>query len=224
MKTSIEQCFYMDNCLQSLSTPRAAKFLNDKLRHVLALGGFEIRQWASNVQSVVAHLPSTARAESAEQWLAGKSPDPQEPALGLRWYYPTDQLGFRVKPPENQTLTMCHVYKVLARQYDPLGIIIPYTTTAKILVQKLWAKKRSWDDPNLPPEIIEAWSRWERELPELASVCIPRTYAPLEATTEATDYTLHVFCDASEQAYGSVAYLTTMTVNQLNYSPDLVDI
>lgn len=219
MKTSIEQCFYMDNCLQSLSTPRAAKFLNDKLRHVLALGGFEIRQWASNVQSVVAHLPSTARAESAEQWLAGKSPDPQEPALGLRWYCPTDQLGFRVKP-----LTMCHVYKVLARQYDPLGIIIPYTTTAKILVQKLWAKKRSWDDPNLPPEIIEAWSRWERELPELASVCIPRTYAPLEATTEATDYTLHVFCDASEQAYGSVAYLTTMTVNQLNYSPDLVDI
>ena len=53
---------------------------------------------------------------------------------------------------------MRHVYKVLARQYDPLGFIIPYTTRAKVLVQKLWAKKRSWDDPNLPPDILEAWS------------------------------------------------------------------
>lgn len=158
---------------EPLNTQGSKVSLIDKLRHVLALGGYEIRQWASNIQSVVANLPSTARAESAEQWLAGKGPDPQEPAMGLRWYCPTDQLDFRVKPPENQTLTMRHVYKVLTQQYGPLGIIIPYTTRAKILVQKLWAKKRSWDDPNLPPEIIEAWSSWERELPELARMCIP---------------------------------------------------
>lgn len=68
---------------------------------------------------------------------------------------------------------MRHVYKVLARQYDPLSIIIPYTTRAKVLVQKLWAKKRSWDDPNLPPDIIEAWFRWEREFPELANIFLP---------------------------------------------------
>ena len=70
---------------------------------------------------------------------------------------------------------MRHVYKVLARQFDPLGFIIPYTTRAKVLVQKLWAKKRSWDDPNLPPDILEAWSSWERELPELANISLPRT-------------------------------------------------
>ncbi|KAK7881024.1 hypothetical protein WMY93_030613 [Mugilogobius chulae] len=215
---SIEQCFYVDNCLQSLSTPESAKILIDKLRQVLASGGFEIRQWASNVPAVIAHLPPTARSESAEQWLAEKSPDPQEPALGLKWHCPTDQLSFKAKPPESQTITMRHVYKVLARQYDPLGIIIPYTTRAKVLVQRLWAKKRSWDDPNLPPEIIEAWSSWERELPELAGVSIPRTYAPLETATEVTEYTLHVFCDASEQAYGSVAYLATTSSDAVHVS------
>lgn len=215
---SIERCFYVDNCLQSLPTPKSAKLLIDKLRQVLTSGGFEIRQWASNVPTVVAHLPSTARSESAEQWLTGKSPDPQEPALGLRWHCPTDQLGFRAKPPESQALTMRHVYKVLARQYDPLGIIIPYTTRAKVLVQRLWAKKRSWDDPNLPQEIIQAWSSWERELPELARVSIPRTYAPWEAASDAAEYTLHVFCDASEQAYGSVAYLATTVNNAVHVS------
>lgn len=104
---------------------------------------------------------------------------------------------------------MQHVYKVLARQCDPLSIIIPYMTRAKVLVQKVWAKKRSWDDPNLPPDIIIAWFSWERELPKLANMSPPRTYTPLEVATEVTDYTLHFFCDASEQAYGSVAYLMT---------------
>ncbi|XP_072772189.1 uncharacterized protein [Nerophis lumbriciformis] len=68
---------------------------------------------------------------------------------------------------------------------------------------RLWAKKRSWDDPNLPPDILQAWSSWERELPELANISLPRTYAPLELATDTTEYTLHVFCDSSEQAYGS---------------------
>nr|XP_061832460.1 uncharacterized protein LOC133616862 [Nerophis lumbriciformis] len=208
---SIEQSFYVDNCLQSLSTTESAKLLVDKMRQCLASGGFEIRQWASNFSCVVSHLPSSAQSESTELWLAEKSNDPQEPALGLRWYCPSDRLGFKPKPPESETPTMRYIYKVLARQYDPIGIIIPYTTRAKILVQRLWAKKRSWDDPNLPPDILQAWSSWERELPELANISLPRTYAPLELATDTTEYTLHVFCDSSEQAYGSVAYLTTRT-------------
>lgn len=164
---SIEQSFYVDNCLQSLPTPEAAKLLVDKMRQCLALGGFEIRQWTSNVASVVSHLPSTARSERTELWLAEKSTDPQEPALGLRWHCPSDRLGYRSKPMKSEIPTMWHIYKVLAQQYDPLGVIIPYTTQAKVLLQKLWMQKRSWDDPNLPLDILEAWYSWERELLEL---------------------------------------------------------
>lgn len=199
---SIEQCFYVDNCQQSPSTPESAKFLIDKLREFLATGGFEIQQWASNNSTVTAHLPPTARSKCVEQRLEERSLDLEEPVLGLQWQCLSDQLSFKAKPPESSTLTMRQVYRVLARQYDPLGIIIPYTTRAKVLVQKLWAKKRSWDDPNLPPEIVKAWLSWERELPGLASMSIPRTYAPSGGAPETTEYTLHVFCDASEQAYG----------------------
>ncbi|XP_034536205.1 uncharacterized protein LOC117810467 [Notolabrus celidotus] len=215
---SLERSFYVDNCLQSLSSPEAAKQLVDKMRRCLASGGFEIRQWASNVPTVVSHLPSTARSESTELWLAEKQTDPQEPALGLRWHCPTDQLGYRFKAMKSETPTMRYIYKVLARQYDPLGVIIPYTTRAKILVQRLWAKKRGWDDPNLPSDIVEAWSNWERELPELANITLPRAYSPPKVATETTEYTLHVFCDASEQAYGSVAYLTTKVDDAVNVS------
>ena len=65
-------------------------------------------------------------------------------------HWESDRLGYRHRPLEYGELTMRNVYKVLARQYDPLGYILPYTTRAKILVQRLWDKHHSWDDPLLP--------------------------------------------------------------------------
>lgn len=41
---SIEQSFYVDNCLQSLPTEQLARQLVDNMQPLLASGGFEIRQ------------------------------------------------------------------------------------------------------------------------------------------------------------------------------------
>ncbi|KAJ8361751.1 hypothetical protein AAFF_G00427910 [Aldrovandia affinis] len=46
---SIERHFYVDNWLQSFSSPDGAKEVIDKLRGLLMEGGFELRQWASNI-------------------------------------------------------------------------------------------------------------------------------------------------------------------------------
>ncbi|XP_047213499.1 uncharacterized protein LOC124863241 [Girardinichthys multiradiatus] len=102
---------------------------------------------------------------------------------------------------------MRNIYRLLAQQYDPLGYIIPYTTRAKIIVQHLWDKKRSWDDPNLPEDLLRAWKLWEEELPQLFQITLPRCYTVRGAGCSTTSQTIHVFCDASERAYGSVAYL-----------------
>ena len=39
MRSSIEKCFYVDNLLQSLPTPEAARQMVDTLRELLASGG-----------------------------------------------------------------------------------------------------------------------------------------------------------------------------------------
>lgn len=93
VRQSIEQSFYVDNCLQSLPTVEQARQLVDKMRSFLASGGFEIRQWASNVPSVVEHLPANAKSQSVELWLQKNHSDPQEPALGLMWHCHNDRLG-----------------------------------------------------------------------------------------------------------------------------------
>lgn len=66
---SLERHIYVDNFLQSVpSTDKATELVN-KLQALLSSGGFELRQWASNIPSVVAYLPVEARSEKNVLWL-----------------------------------------------------------------------------------------------------------------------------------------------------------
>nr|XP_055047823.1 uncharacterized protein LOC129433267 [Misgurnus anguillicaudatus] len=203
---SVLHSFYVDNCLQSFPTIDQAKQLVDKMRQLLSNGGFEIRQWASNCPEVIEHLPTEARSESCELWLSAHKTDPQESTLGLSWHCTSDSLSYKSKELSPEEPTMRNIYRVLASQYDPLGYILPYTTQAKILVQALWTKKRGWDDI-IEDEMLKKWQDWTGELRFLPKLSMPRCYFPLSPNSDGGFVELHVFCDASERAYGSVAYL-----------------
>lgn len=210
LRASVERCFYVDNCLQSLHSAEEARHLVDKLRHLLAKGGFDLRQWASNCPSIISHLPPESRSESSELWFSQDTSDPEERTLGLIWHCHSDMLGYKHGQLELDTQpTMSSIYRILAKQYDPLGFIVPFTTRAKILVQRLWDRKREWDDPNLPHDLLQAWHSWVEELPQLPFLTMPRCYTTAELDPNTCNRSVHVFCDASEKAYGSVAYLRT---------------
>ncbi|KAI4903742.1 hypothetical protein NFI96_023320 [Prochilodus magdalenae] len=205
VRDSTETSFYVDNCLLSLPSSDMAKNLVDKLCNLLAAGGFELRQCASNNPGVFSHLPSHIRSDSSELWLNYGKQDVQESTLGLHWNCHSDTLSYKHRPVDNETTTLWNIYKVLASQYDPLGYIIPYTTRAKILVQLLWDKGRHWDD--LPQDALNAWHAWESELKDLSRITLPRCYTTPELGHPSSMRDIHIFCDASEQAYGAVAFL-----------------
>ena len=96
---------------------------------------------------------------------------------------------------------------VLATHCDPLQLLVTFTTQVKVIVQKLWSKQRNWDDPNLPVDFLQAWTASEQEVSNLSSITFPRCYVPLEMDTKEAVYECRIFCDASEVAYGSVAYV-----------------
>lgn len=100
--------------------------------------------------------------------------------------------------------TLWNIYIILASQYNPLGFIIPFTTRAKLIVQLLRQKERHWDEL-MEGDLLQLWQEWVSELQFLPDTCMPRCYT----TPETQDGTvqLHVFGDASERAYGAVAYL-----------------
>ncbi len=69
-------------------------------------------------------------------------------------------------------------------------------------MQEIWKAGVGWDDI-LPDDLINKWSKWCSELHQLSNVAVPRSLRlpnPIQAC-------LHVFSDASKQAYGAVAYL-----------------
>ena len=172
---SVMHSFYVDNCLQSLQSQDQARNLIDKLRSVLVSGGFEIRQWASNMPDGISHIPTEAKSAECQLWLNANKTDPQESALGLLWCCSTDTLGYKHRSIPSAEPTLRYVYRVLASQYDPLGYIIPFTTRAKVIVQALWKKESGWDAP-LPYKLLPVWQAWERELPNLQKISLPRCY------------------------------------------------
>ena len=211
VRYSVERCFYVDNCLQSVATEEEARTLIIKLRTLLARGGFDLRQWASSNPNVLSQLPPEAKARSSETWVAHSPGEAQEMTLGLVWRFKTDTLHYRHTPPEVKPITRRSIYSILASQYDPLGYILPYTTRAKVLVRELWAKEQGWDDP-LPDHLAKRWREWEEELPLLREITLPRSYFPPSVALETSKIDLHVFSDASETAYGAVVYLRTTDI------------
>nr|XP_055033759.1 uncharacterized protein LOC129422083 [Misgurnus anguillicaudatus] len=205
----VEHSFYVDNCLHSVPSTSEAKEIVDGLRQLLSKGGFEIRQWACNVPTVIQHLPPEARSANSERWLAQSTADLQELTLGLRWNCISDTLGYNLRSVETVEPTMRNIYKTLASQYDPLGFITPFTTRAKVIIQDLWKHNLGWDDPIEPLPLREKWLTWVGELPTLVKLQFPRAYTPVSADHPSVTRELHVFSDASERAYGSVAYLRT---------------
>lgn len=139
---SVENCFYVDNFLQNFTSGPEAKQLVNKLQKLLLSRGFKLHQWATNVPDIISHMPSGSRAESSELWLSPDWADPPERTLELLWHCTSDTITYQPRHTEHPEPTMWSIYRILARQYDTLVLLIPYTIRAKILVQRVCKAKR----------------------------------------------------------------------------------
>lgn len=92
------------------------------------------------VDNCLQSLPSVLEAKAMVNKLSHDCSDPCEGTLGLTWHCLHDTLSFKHCPVEYTVPTMQILYRILARQYDPLGFIIPFTTRAKVMIQQLWMK------------------------------------------------------------------------------------
>ena len=83
-----------------------------------------------------------------------------------------------------------------------MGLMYPVLITRKLIFQDSWCRGVGWDEL-LPDDLGTRWSNWLKLLPGLRDVCIPRWVG----TRGGQEFQSHVFCDASERAYGAVLYI-----------------
>jgi hypothetical protein len=89
--------------------------------------------------------------------------------------------------------------------YDPLGILIPFLITGKLLVQECWRLGLAWKD-SVPQALEDQWFKWQDLIKELNDIKIQRVLIPGEDTNIATRQ-MHIFVDASQDVYSAVAYM-----------------
>ena len=180
----IEKGIYMDDLASGGDTPSDVLTLATEAKSIFKEAGMNLRAFVSSPK-IHPHLSTDPLPEIHR-------------VLGIPWLPPTDTLELRLQV--GRARTKREALSQLAAVFDPLGLLAPWTIGLKLFVQSLWTKGGDWDDP-LSPEDTQRWDTLRDPLP--FTLQVPRL-APTNQTSE-----LHVFCDASQQAYAAAVYLKT---------------
>ncbi|XP_058817559.1 uncharacterized protein LOC131680861 [Topomyia yanbarensis] len=174
---------YVDDFLDSFDTVEETIMQALDVQKIHKKAGFELRNWSSNSNEVLRRVgePNT---DTVRSFKFGKDCDIKR-VLSMVWLPMRDDFSFAIafRPDlcpliEGSSIpTKRQLLRVVMSVFDPLGLIAAITIHGKILIQDVWRAKIGWDD-QIPNNLINR-------------------YLTLE---------LHVFVDASEQAYAAVAY------------------
>ncbi|XP_055612959.1 uncharacterized protein LOC129759515 [Uranotaenia lowii] len=221
----IIDCHYVDDHVDSFGTEEEAQRVAREVKAIHARGGFNIRGWRSNSVKILQGL--------------GEATDPNpkelntqhgiiERVLGMHWLPNEDTLAYSTnfQPQINDIIsnrmrpTKRQVLKCLMSVFDPLGLLAAFVVQGKILLQDIWRAGTQWDE-EINDQVFEKWTRWIDQFPLIADLQVPRCYY-LDATeTLYNNLELHIFADASEDAYAAVAYFR-ISINSKEYKCTLV--
>ncbi|XP_062713378.1 uncharacterized protein LOC134290293 [Aedes albopictus] len=214
--SAIEKKHYVDDYFDSVDSTEEAICRAKEVRDIHARGGFQIRNWVSNSEEVLMQLGE--RQDNQEIHFHRDKETEYERVLGIVWNTKQDVFTFstKVKDELQPYLTGGHrptkriVLSCVMSFFDPLGLLAVFTIHGRIIVQDLWRSGCDWDE-EIDDEALVKWSRWTACLTDVEMVEIPRYYFSDAIALNYGSLQLHIFVDASENAYGAVGYFRILT-------------
>ena len=175
------------------------------LKDLLGTAHFKIHKWATNSPKLLKRILEEERALATENEDDELLESEETSSLGIRWDPGTDLFIFKryatIGTFNDDTKTA--VASLLARPFDPLGLISPFILLARKVLKQTFEENLGWKD-KLTGEMLESWQRWLSYLPDLGKVTFPRH------VSFTTDTELHVFGDAAaNMGHGVAAYART---------------
>lgn len=189
----------MDDFATSVESENDVITLYYELTNLMKLLSFPLSKWASNSEQ----LKAIWRAE-------GQKIETRVQVLGVDCNTGTDCFQMYLEDINRKILdgptTKRKLLQATAIFYDPLGLFLPVSIVGKMLFQETWCRGIGWDEL-LPPDLGSQWHTWASSLSSLSLMHIPRWLA----TAKENSSHVHVFCDASEKAYGAALYTHSTT-------------
>ncbi|KMQ88124.1 hypothetical protein RF55_12443 [Lasius niger] len=190
----IRRDFYVDDLLTGADTVKALIQLKQEITCILDSSKFELRKWISNVPEIGDQMGNREKEVTLSESIK---------ILGLWWNPTADNFQYRIKINNNETkITKRNILARVAQVYDPLGLVGPIVVQIKILIQRLWQSKCTWDE-EVTNDIKNMWIQWKSQILSVEELLIPRRII----CDNPVEIELHGFCDASESAYGACIYL-----------------
>ena len=203
-----------------------------KSRGIMDARGFKLRKWRSNSEELTKLINDNEGDSVKDQPISGdlvaddesfadimlgssevaKEKD-EEKVLGLIWNTSTDSFVFRldrlVDLARSLEPTKRNLLKIVAKLFDPIGLLSQVIIPMKCLFQELCISKLGWDEP-LSELFHRRWCDWLSELEATRSITIPRCYK-LNTSGKILSTELHGFSDASIKAFAAAIYVRFKT-------------
>ncbi|XP_054279087.1 uncharacterized protein LOC128997473 [Macrosteles quadrilineatus] len=186
---TLASSFYVDNCVCSVDNWEEAQQFVEVATKIMYERKFELRGWELTVDN---------NSFSSSQQKSN--------VLGLVWDRESDTLEVNIaslQDIDTEKITKRIILSTAHRIFDPIGFTCCVTLIPKLLLQHTWEKGTSWDE-EVDPKTKDGFMEWLKDIHFLSEIKIPRW---LPGTNTMTNWTLHIFSDASQNSYASVAFL-----------------
>ena len=193
VSSRIKREIYVDDYVASFSSQEDALMCKEDVRKCFADMQMHMHKFQSNVNSL--NDPGYLESVSTR-------------ALGIVWNKQEDVLCCHVDEKlieVDEPLTKRLFLKYASSVWDPLGIASPYVVRGKIIMQQTWVKGMDWDSL-LEGKLKHQALSWIQELPQVCNLQVKRWIGPIRE--------IHMYCDASQQAYAAVAYAYSVDQNE----------
>ena len=182
---------YVDNFLFTHNDAEQVVQVYSQARQRMAEAGFDLRSWATNCEALQQRID--------EDGCGVTHSSPYEKILGYNYSASKDELSVvGVEVISNGPITKRILLSKISSVFDPLGLLNPILVRSKILMQRVWQSKITWDD-ELDLDCMREWTQIESDLNLLDQMKFPR-YVCNENST------LYIFCDSSKHVYGFVCF------------------
>jgi len=197
----VDNSTFMDDFAAGAENDDCVTKLYDELIHLMNRIRLPIAKWPTNST----HLKDVWRAE-------GVNFKEVTQTLGIDWDTESDTFSMEPRDVSGEYVegpnTKRQVLQPTARFYDLLGLLSPVSVVGKCLFQDTWCTGLAWDEL-LPSDLGALWNTWVSTLPHLAHLRVPRWVEIVDRSHSQ----VHVFCDASQRAYGAALYIRSCMVD-----------
>ncbi|XP_037030375.1 uncharacterized protein LOC119070165 [Bradysia coprophila] len=206
---AITKNHYVDDMIERAHDVDSAVQLIKNVQFIHRHANFELRNLISNNQQVLEAINGSP--EFNDKILVDKLDIDVERILGMYWNTKTDTFTYSLQFIKLKNMTEEHcptkreVLRVVMSVFDPLGFLAHLLIHPRVLIQEIWRHDIGWD-VQLPLSLKSRWLEWVKHLMQVEHLHIPRLYSTRLSPTRPKSIQLHVFVDASIEAYATAAY------------------